>query len=458
VSLAFAKLAVGADWDGGALNLVALGRRLRRVMVIGELRLPDARSEDAAAQVSGFLKRHRLQEPRVVACLPREAVLVRLLDLPAEAEPKLASVVGYQLRSLHPFPDGQVYWDCAVVARDAKTRQIRVLVALAEKSRLEEYRQLLQSLGLRASALTLAAAAMAPWIKLLLPGSALVLCGRSQGVEFLSFLDGNLCATQEIAFEPNASARERWGRGLHGALAPLPASDPAAIRCFVCGSVPSAFLETLPAPAELPPPKLHLTQPSGFDLGMQLPAVAAAYGGLVRRLSPSINLLPPEERWQPSRATRAPVYALGTLAALLALTAAAHGWIEDAFYGRALDRQIQAVDAPAQQVLRQSQQASNLAAREATLESIRAGDWQKLRILQELTRLLPDGTWLQDLQIGPDSLQMYGYSNHAADLVPPLENSPYFSQVEFTSPITRDNQNREIFRIRMRLKQSVEAR
>ena len=455
MSLAFAKLAVGADWDGSALNLVALARRLQRLVVIGALRLPDARSDDAAAQVSGFLKRHRLQEARVAACLPREAVLVRLLDLPAEAEPQLRSVVGYQLRSLHPFPDGQVYWDCAVVARHPKTRQIRVLVALAEKSRLEEYRQILQSLGLRASTVTLAAAAMAPWLKPLLPESALVLCGRSQAVELLSFLDGNLCATQEIAFEPSASVQERWGRGLHGALAPLPASDQAAIRCFVCGSVPSAFLETLPAPSELPPPKLRLTLPSGFDFGLQLPALAAAYGGLVRGLEPSLNLLPPEERWQPSRATRAPVYALGTLAALLALTVAAHGWIEDAFYGRALDRQIQAVEAPAQQVLRQSQEGSNLAAREATLESIRAGDWQKLRILQELTRLLPDDTWLGYLQIGADSLQMYGYSDHAADLVPPLENSPYFAQVEFTAPITRDNQNREIFRIRMRLKQAV---
>jgi hypothetical protein len=38
-----------------------------------------------------------------------------------------------------------------------------------------------------------------------------------------------------------------------------------------------------------------------------------------------------------------------------------------------------------------------------------------------------------------------GVSNHAADLVQPLENSPYFSQVEFTSPITRDAQNRARF-------------
>jgi len=58
------------------------------------------------------------------------------------------------------------------------------------------------------------------------------------------------------------------------------------------------------------------------------------------------------------------------------------------------------------------------------------------------------------LHINEDTVEIYGMSKRAADLVPPLENSPYFTQVEFTAPITRDNQNKEVFRIRMRLKQA----
>ena len=55
------------------------------------------------------------------------------------------------------------------------------------------------------------------------------------------------------------------------------------------------------------------------------------------------------------------------------------------------------------------------------------GNWQKLQMLQQLTKLLPDGTWLQELNISEDTVDINGYSNHAADLVPPLENSPYFT-------------------------------
>jgi Tfp pilus assembly protein PilN len=385
--------------------------------------------------------------------LPREAVLVRFLNLPAEAEAQLAKVVGYQLASLHPYKEDQVYWDCAVVDRDPKTKQISVMVVLAEKSRVNRCKQALQELGLRLSGLTLGATALAALVKPLLPPAALIVCGRGSGVELLSFREGNLCATQEIPLEPSASTRERFEREWHRALAALPVSDTATVPLFTCGSVASAFSAVVEGASPLPGPKLNLRKGQG-SIGFEWPALAAAYVGLVGGASPSINLLPPEERWQPRAGARVPIYALGATAAVLALTLACHAWIERTLYGRALEREIRRLAVPAQQVRGQIQETSSLEARAAVLENLRAGNWQKLRMLQELTKLLPDGTWLQELHINEDTVEINGYSNHAAELVPPLENSPYFTQVEFTAPITRDNQNHEVFRIRMRLKQA----
>jgi Tfp pilus assembly protein PilN len=450
----FTKLVVGVDYAGGACHLIALGRRLRRFMLLDELRLPEPLSEDAPAKVAGFLDRHRLREARVIACLPREAVLVRFLDLPAEAEPQLAKVIGYQLASLHPYKDDQVYWDCTVADRDAKTKQISVMVVLAEKSRVNGCKQALQELGLRLSGLTLGAAALAVLVKPLLPQMALVVCGRNSGVELLSFRQGNLCAAQEIPVEPTASAQERFDREWHRAVAAFPLSDPSTVPWFVCGSVPSPFSGLLPGTSLLPAPKLNLSQRQG-PAGFAWPALAAAYAGLIRGASPFINLLPPEERWQPRAGVRLPVYGLSATAALLAFTLASHAWIERALYGRALERALRRLEVPAQQLRRQNQETTSLERHALTLESLRAGTWQKLHLLQELTKVLPEGTWLQQLNISEDTVEINGYSNRAAELVPPLENSPYFTQVEFTAPITRDNQNREVFRIRMRLKQAA---
>jgi general secretion pathway protein L len=145
---------------------------------------------------------------------------------------------------------------------------------------------------------------------------------------------------------------------------------------------------------------------------------------------------------------------LGATAALLAFALVSHAWIERVMYNRALDRALGRLEVHAQRLRGQNQETSGLETRAAVLENIRAGTWQKLHILQQLTKLLPDGTWLQELHVSEDMVEINGYSNHAAELVPPLENSPYFTQVEFSAPITRDNQNREVFRIRMRLKQA----
>jgi len=449
----FTKLVVGIDCDGGGYHLTALGRRLNRYTLVGELQLPEPLGEDAPAKVAAFLDRHHLREARVIACLPREAVLVRFLSLPQETEPQLAKVVDYQLSSLHPYKEGQVYWDSAVLERDPKTKQIAVMVVLAEKSRVSEFKRMLQDLGLRPSAVTLGAAAMAALLKPQLPPMALIAFGRGTGVELLSFHRGYLCAAQEIPFEPGATLPERFERERHRVLAALPSSDPGAIPWFVCGPMPPAFPALLEGASPLPPPKLNLSNVSlgrGFDWA----ALAAAYAGQMRRgAGPVINLLPQVERWQPQAAARVPTYALSATALLLALTLASHSWIERALYRRALDREIHRLNVHAQQIRGQNQEASSLEARAAVLENVRAGNWQKLRMLQQLTKLLPDGTWLQELNINEDTVDINGFSNHAADLVPPLENSPYFTQVEFTAPITRDNQNREIFRIRMRLKQ-----
>ena len=135
----------------------------------------------------------------------------------------------------------------------------------------------------------------------------------------------------------------------------------------------------------------------------------------------------------------------GATAMLLAVILAAHGWIERALYGRALDRATRRLAAPAQQVQRQQRDTNAVETRAAVLANLQTGNWQKLRLLEQLTKLLPDGTWLQELHISEDTVEIYGFSGRAADLVPPLENSPYFTQVEFTAPITRDNKNKEIF-------------
>ncbi len=58
--------------------------------------------------------------------------------------------------------------------------------------------------------------------------------------------------------------------------------------------------------------------------------------------------------------------------------------------------------------------------------------------LHELTRLLPDDTWLFQLRLNGDRASLYGFSASASALVGALEAAALFHGVGFRSPVTRD--------------------
>jgi Tfp pilus assembly protein PilN len=448
----FSKVSMGLEWNGEGWSLVVSSKRLGRLRVVDRLKVAGP-AEEARKEIGRFLDKHQAREARLNACLPRRSVLVRFLDLPAEAEPQLAKVVGFQIGTLHPFEEGEVYWDCAVVSRDREKKLIRVVVVIGERSSLDQQHQELARLGFRVSSMTLGAICLVPILKKVIPETALVVSGGRDGVELLGFRRGELCATRYVAADSGEDARERLEQELHAVRASLLMADPTTVAMFKWGSLPDSFEKLLTDVPALPRPQLDMATPAGLDLTECWSALGASNADLKRKSGPAINLLPAASRWQPTGKAPALLYALGSLAVLLAIVTGVHGRVESALYARALDRQIHQWEERAGGVRRQMQEQENLSGSASILEGVRQQTWQKLRVVEELTKLLPDGTWVQEVDVDQETVVIYGVSNHAAELVQPLENSPYFSQVEFTSPITRDAHNQEIFRMRMRLEQ-----
>lgn len=61
--------------------------------------------------------------------------------------------------------------------------------------------------------------------------------------------------------------------------------------------------------------------------------------------------------------------------------------------------------------------------------------------LEELTRVIPDGTWLNGLQFMNRKIIIQGQSPSASNLIQGIETSAFFSNVSFVSPVTKDNSN-----------------
>ncbi|AZO33069.1 fimbrial assembly protein [Mesorhizobium sp. M1B.F.Ca.ET.045.04.1.1] len=75
-----------------------------------------------------------------------------------------------------------------------------------------------------------------------------------------------------------------------------------------------------------------------------------------------------------------------------------------------------------------------------------------VRILAEVTHMLPDSAWVTDLSSKKGELTISGFAASAADLIQPIDASPLFSAPEFAAPVVKvPGQTGERFTITARI-------
>jgi general secretion pathway protein L len=111
----------------------------------------------------------------------------------------------------------------------------------------------------------------------------------------------------------------------------------------------------------------------------------------------------------------------------------------------------------------ESAQAKQVLAKRAELdETIRAAKFlqerkrnspRELAVLNELTKALPDNTWLSRLSQNKADVKISGYSAAASELIPRIDAVPLFKNPTFSSPIVQDTERKlERFDISFELK------
>ena len=70
-----------------------------------------------------------------------------------------------------------------------------------------------------------------------------------------------------------------------------------------------------------------------------------------------------------------------------------------------------------------------------------------VEVLNDITHILPDDTWLNTLDIRNNEVQIRGESSGAALLIPLIESSRVLSNARFRSPVTQNPQGGERFHL-----------
>ncbi len=167
---------------------------------------------------------------------------------------------------------------------------------------------------------------------------------------------------------------------------------------------------------------------------------------------PTLNLLPVELRPETEPLWNGRAKQLGMVALMLAVAVAVLPLIQLDRQIGSLQEQVDDIRAAAMVVgEKQSLLASRLAAQD-TLVVRKNHTPAKLSIVQEVTSLMPDNTWVSRMRIDGSGVNIQGESRKASDLIELLEQSEEFQNVQFVSSITvNPSTNMERYEINMEL-------
>jgi general secretion pathway protein L len=134
---------------------------------------------------------------------------------------------------------------------------------------------------------------------------------------------------------------------------------------------------------------------------------------------------------------RVPVAFLALAAALL-VAAVYTAFDRQRARAELLEREVDMARKEAEEGRRLQEQIEQLSAEGSFIVDKKRARPPVVQVLNELTRALPDDTWLYRLRLINEELQTFGYSPNASAMIGHIENSALFGNAQFRAPLTRD--------------------
>ncbi len=155
---------------------------------------------------------------------------------------------------------------------------------------------------------------------------------------------------------------------------------------------------------------------------------------------PEQNMLPHSPGSAANRPARSSAV-LAVIAALLGLAVVALPLLVQQRGIAALNEHLQTIEPAALEAdgIRAEIQAA--ASRSRFFYDKRVAAPMKVLIIDELTQVIPDDTWLARLEISGLTVRIHGESANASELISLIEESDYLKAAEFASPVTKNPRN-----------------
>ena len=150
-----------------------------------------------------------------------------------------------------------------------------------------------------------------------------------------------------------------------------------------------------------------------------------------------LNLLPRTDRPETHESGSRVKLLLGALVLVLLAVAIALPLVQKWRLVHDLEDRLAEARPRAVAIMEQREEVDKAGQALAFLKARRMGQGEPLELIEQLSRVCGDDTWLQFVELQGEALRMRGHTNEAVTLTERLNGLPFLNDVHFLSPVTR---------------------
>lgn len=349
----------------------------------------------------------------IILSIPRELTIFREIECPYSNLKELREALQYQLDSFIPFGNEDVYFDIHPLSQ--VKHNVKVLIVAIKKIELDNILSKLQSLDITPSRVIISSFAFLP------------ILGEKRGV--VGLVNKNIKNYNYSLFENNQLILSSVARTEVELANQMRARSPDEILLI---NTDDGFL------------------PDEREIPLQfLDEYSESYGAALYGLSDySCNLSLVKFR---KRRLNAQVLLMCFLTGALIFFAFLIPYIQkinNLATLKTVNSGIKAIKKDVSIVEKLQERIAILDEAVNKVNGIKEEYIQRIDVILELAKILPNDAWAKAITVINKTFEIEGDAVSSTNLIPILENSPLFSGVGLTSPVTKTQSGREKFRIR----------
>ncbi len=396
----------------------------------------------------------------VYICVAQDQVIVQPIFLPLAAQDNLQQVLEYEIERQLPFRRDEIYYDYLLMGQ--RGDKIGLYLFAIPKSSLAGLLDLLDSFGIKPSGVETTATALANYL-IFAKGEdadlAAVVGGHDQTLEMIGVQSKGegWKPTHELLFSHWIPAPD-WAQGAAREL--FNECLGRAPKLYGWGELGESLRAADGSPVEYE--DLVTVGNQRLQGGKEilhphvLPAIGAGLRGL-RETFFATNLLHRQGADDRNGKTLSIINSILVTLLFIALIAWGVSYpIKDELRLRQLQAENKKL-APSVEALRREEAELQKARKEVkALVDIEQRRGELLRILDELSKIVPANAYFSNLRYRAGILEVQGNAENASVLIPAMERSPHFENVGFNAPSNRGRDNRETFSLKADLEKPKE--